>query len=167
MIPHKIYIVGSIDEDSFRVFCEELDTIENLNTPSKRVIYIDLNSIGGTAMDALAFYGRITRSKCLINITAYGLVASAAVLVFAAGGHRMMTKESWMMVHEDEDQLKHARTSQFEKQASHMRRLEDQWSELLEKHTDCSKEKWLELHKHETYLTAYECLALGIVDEII
>lgn len=165
---HKIYITGCIDDESFKQFSEELSAIEN--SPGKdsgKTVEIEINSFGGTAMDALAFYGRIIRSPCTINATAYGLVASAAVLVFAACKRRRMTVESWLMVHEDEDQLKNARTSQFEKHTKHMRLLENQWSEILEKLTGTDRGIWLNLHKEETYLTANDCVKLGIADEVI
>jgi len=163
----KIQIVGSIDEDSFRDFSQSLFEIETSPTKSRMAVEIEINSGGGTAMDALAFYGRIKRSPCVINITAYGLVASAAVLVFAACEQRRMTKECWMMVHEDQDSLKNASVSEFEKRTAHSRRLENQWSKLLEDLTGTSQEIWLNLHKETTYLSADECKALGIATEVI
>lgn len=167
---NKIYLVGTIDEDLYRQFSEELGVFEARaarNKYSDVVVEVEMNSGGGTAMDAIAFYGRIKRSHCSIKVTAYGFIASAAVLVFAACDHRRMTKESWMMVHEDSDQLKHASTTRFVRHAGNMRRLEDQWSELLSSCTTTTKDVWLDLHEKETYLTADECKTLGIVDEVI
>jgi len=164
---NKIYVVGAIDEDSFKQFSEELTAIERKSNPENRFVEIEMNSGGGSAMDALAFYSRIINSPCSINVTSYGLVASAAVLVFAACDHRRMTKDSWMMVHEDSDALKDKSTSDFGKHAAYMRRMEDQWNTLLEKETGTLKSVWLDLHKKTTYLIAEECVKLGIVDEVI
>ncbi len=168
---NKIYIVGTIDENSFKEFSEQLTEFETKAKASKhfadRPVEIEMNSFGGCAMDALAFYSRIRNSQLQINITAYGLIASAAVLVFAACDHRRMTKESWMMVHEDSDSVKAKNTSDFEKTASHMRSMENQWNDLLEKRTKAYSTEWASLHKKETYLTPEQCKELGIVDEII
>lgn len=163
----KLYVVGEINEDSYKEFSEALSEIEN--KPGKdeaKNVEIELNSFGGSALDALAYYGRITRSKTTINVTVYGQVASAAVLILACCNKRRMIAESWLMVHEDESRLKE-RTSGFEQHARQMRREENQWSELLAKHTRTDSVTWLKLHKETTYLTATECLALGIVDEVI
>jgi ATP-dependent protease ClpP protease subunit len=126
-----------------------------------------MNSSGGTAIDALAFYSRIRTSPLTINITVHGYVASAAVLVFAGCKKRRMAKVAWMMVHEDSDSLKHGTTSGFKKHSDQMQRFENQWSFLLAQHSLTSAEKWLSLHKETTYLNSGQCVDLGIVDEII
>ena len=164
---NKLYIVGSIDEESFKTFSEELSELEIRANPGQRIIEIEMNSEGGTAMDALAFYSRIVRSPCIINVTAYGLIASAAVLVFAACDTRRMAKECWMMVHEDTDDTKGLKTSEVEKQAKQARAFENQWNTLLEERSTTSSKKWAALHAVETYLTAEQCKELGIVDQII
>lgn len=162
----KIYLIGDIDESAFQSFSEQLAVFEK-NKSNRDPIEIDLNSGGGSAMDALAFCSRIRNSKLQINVTVYGLVGSAAVLVFAACNNRRMTKESWMMVHEDSVNLKTINTTQYEKQAKHMRRLESQWCRLLFDFTGTEIKVWERLHKEETYLNPNECVNLGIATEIV
>lgn len=161
---NKIYLIGEINDESFLEFSERLTELEK--NPNA-LIEIEMNSHGGHAMDALAFYGRIIRSKNTIYVTAFGQVSSAAVLVFAACDHRRMAREAWMMVHEDEDSVENVKTADFEKKSRNMRRLEDQWNYLLEHSTVTKKEVWAQLHKDETYLNPLECKKLGIVDEIV
>lgn len=160
----KMYLIGDVDEESFKEFSKELAEYEENGV---EVIDLEINSQGGNAIDALAYYSRITNSPLVFNAIVYGLVASAAVLVFAACDKRIMTMESWLMVHEDTDTAKNFHTSQVEKQAKHLRRLENQWCALLETRSKTSKEEWARLHKEDIYLTPNECLKLGIVDEII
>ena len=159
----KIYLVGSIDEEAFLNFCEKLDELEASPKPVEMI----LNSPGGSALDALAFYSRIKNSKCPINITVYGCCYSAAVLVLAAGHARRMTRESWVMVHEDSTTLKNRDTTNIEKEADQMRRNENQWNALLEKNSNITFQKWEYMHKSTTYLNARECLEIGLIEEIV
>ncbi len=159
----KIYIVGDINEESFQKFSEELTELENEDAST---INIELLSAGGIAVDALAFAARMRMSPRNLTITAYGEVASAAVLILAYGAVRRMTKEAWVMVHEDSGKC-NGDVSTVEKRAKHWRRMEDQWNLLLSQNTNADVETWAQLHKDETYLSAEECLNLGLIDEII
>jgi len=166
----KIIISGEISEDSFKEFCEQMDVLEEevKGLHKTKDIEIELNSAGGSALDAIAFLGRIRRSTCDVNVTVYGFCGSAAVLVLAACDLRRMTKESWVMVHEDMGSYKNIKTSDLEAQARTARLLEDQWSQLLEELTGTKKETWLYLHENgDTYLTPEECLKLGLIQEIV
>lgn len=161
----KVYMTGDIDEDSFKEFCEKLDELES---DSSDPVELELNSQGGNALDAIAFLSRIRLSPCEVNVTVFGLAGSAAVLVLAAGDYRRMTKESWVMVHEDSTTLKNVVTSELEKQSKIARALEDQWCSLLEDLTGTKKERWAELHKAgDLYIMPKDCVILGIADEVI
>lgn len=161
----KLYIIGEINEESYLKFSEELSDIEDNEEPG-HTIEVEMNSHGGCAIDAIAFYDRIKNSRCKVNFTVYGQVSSAAVLVFAAGNKRVMAPEAWMMVHEDEDKLS-TRTSGFERHASHMRMFETQWCRLLSLNSNITAEAWAELHQKTTYLTAKDCVMLKIATEIL
>jgi ATP-dependent Clp endopeptidase proteolytic subunit ClpP len=159
-----IKIISGIDEAAFKEFSDEMDLLEARSSTER--IEIELSSGGGSAYDALAFYSRIRMSPCPVRILAFGLVASAAVLVLGAGDVRVMFRESWVMVHEDSSKL-NGHVYELERQSAHMRRLENQWNELLAKHTLVDAETWAGLHRATTYLSAAECLELGLIDKII
>lgn len=158
-----IRLIGVISEDSFKLFSEQLAELE---ASGDHAVIVELCSGGGSSYDALAFAGRIRNSPCDIVIRAYGLVASAAVLVLAAGDVRYMASEAWCMVHEDSNKLR-GQVYELEREASHMRRMEEQWDVLLAELTNTSTAIWAQLHRKTTYLTATECLAFGLVDKII
>lgn len=161
----KVYLTGDIDEESFVEFCERLDTLE---ADSNDPIELELNSIGGNALDAIAFLSRMRLSPCDINVTVFGLAGSAAVLVLAAGDYRRMTKESWVMVHEDSTSLRDATTSELEKQTKIARAMEEQWCSLLQDLTGTKKETWSALHKSgDLYIMPKECVQLGLADEVV
>lgn len=164
-LERKINIIGEIDDTSYAEFVEQLDDLESIIDDD---ITIELNSCGGDAISALAFYDRIRLSKNNITIYVLGAAQSAAVVILAAGDKRIMSKNAWVMVHEDTIVLpEDARVSDVEKNAQVSRRLEDQWNKILEQETGTSAETWEQLHAEETYLDANECLKLGLVDKII
>ena len=160
----KINIIGDIDSDSYSAFVVELDALE---ADSHKDITIELSSEGGVALDALAFSSRMRVSPCKFIIRAYGLVGSAAVLVLASGDKRIMTRESWLYVHEDQNPKERESTSQKEKSAKQMRTFENQWNQLLEFYTKTSAELWADLHRKDIFIPAEECVKLGIIDEVI
>lgn len=159
-------IIGMIDTEGYKEFSMALAELEK---KPRQPVKVELNSEGGDVYDALAYYDRIRLSACEIHILVIGQASSAAVLVLAAGDERAMTANSWVMVHEDstEGTLQDKRVGQAEKDLKHLRRLEDQWNKLLEDKTDTKAEIWGNLHAAETFLTADECLGLGLIHEII
>lgn len=160
-----IYVTGEIEEDKFSAFDEAMRDSEKSKS---NIIDIVLHSTGGCAYTAIAYHDRIRNSPKDVRITVYGSCMSAAVLILAAGGIRRMSKNSWVMVHEDEPVYdENARVSDIEKAARHGRRLEDQWDALLEQTTGTTASHWRILHKAETYLLADECKELGLIEEIV
>lgn len=163
MLKRKIYVIGEISDASYKKFSIQLAARED---ESSREVEIELNSEGGDPIAALAFAGRIRASKCTIRITCYGQVASAAVLILAAGDYRRMQANCWLMMHEDSAGIE-GKVSDLEACTAHLRRLEDQWAKLLEQYTGTSRSVWTNLHATETYLSAGQCRDLRIVDEVI
>lgn len=158
-----IRITGEIDEDAFAEFSKRLTELEN---QSVKPIYVELCSGGGTPEAALAFYSRMRISKVDIEVHVYGHASSAASLILAAGTRRYMAKEAWVMVHEESQELS-GDTRTLENETKQMRRAENAWNVLMSNRTKGSATFWEELNKKTTYLSADECLELGLIDEII
>jgi ATP-dependent Clp protease protease subunit len=161
----RIIRVTDITMDAYSLFSQEMDEYEHDEDSDENII-VELSSHGGDAYAALAFASRIRLSGCEVRVVGMGLVASAAVLVLASGHVRVITAEAWVMVHEDSDKLKGSVTD-VEREATHMRALEVQWDQLLEKYTKTPAAEWDKLHRQTTYLTAQQCLKLGLVDEVL
>jgi len=162
--PRVIRVVGEINEEAYLSFSRKLAFFENQDKDYE--VIVELNSEGGTAHDALGFVGRMRNSPCFISVIAHGLVASAAVIILAYGDKRSMSREAWVMVHEDSGEVDGS-TSEKEKVVLHSKRMERQWAYLLALKTTTTYEKWLQLHKDTTFLEAKECLELGLIDEVI
>ncbi len=159
----SIHLNGEISSESYDAFAKRLSRLER---EGGGPVTFHLFSEGGSAHAALAYAGRMRSSPCQIRVHAYGLVASAAVLLLAAGDSRVMASEAWVMVHEDSGEISGS-VKDLEKASKHMRRLEVQWAQLLAGLTTASYDTWVKLHADETFLTAKECLALGLIDKVV
>jgi ATP-dependent Clp protease, protease subunit len=168
VLRRKIYITGGIDEMSYLAFSKRLTVLEKQAGRVNKHIDIELCSHGGETYYALAFAARMRLSKCPLHVYAYGLVASAAVLILASGtsGKRFMSKEAQVMVHEDQDKLKGS-VSTLKREISVLQCLEEHWNSLMEERTGTASSEWSELDQKTTYLSADECLNLGLVDKVI
>lgn len=162
-----IYISGEISDESYVEFAEAFTKL--YINPKVRKITISITSEGGNAYSALAYYDLITQAsttKPVITI-ATGLVASAASLIFMAGTERHMTKNAWLMVHEDTvSGVEDMKVSQIEKEAAHGRRLENQWCTLMQEATGIEFSTWKALHEKETFLDVTDCVNMGICRRI-
>lgn len=160
----KIYITGEITFEKYEEFSRDLSELES---SSNSGYILELASEGGSAYAALAFAARIRSSPCECEVRAYGMVASAAVLILAAGHHRMMSKIGWVMVHEEQGEVQGS-VSDIERESKYMRILENQWDKLMHEFTDKmeSVAYWEKVHKATTYLSAEHCLEVGLVNEL-
>lgn len=159
----KLYIVGEITDEKYEDFSRALAKCEAENV---KILQVELLSHGGDAHAALAFASRIRLTSITIQMRVIGNCASAAVLILASADERHMVESAWVMVHEDSGTLD-GNATELQREANHMRELEDQWNSLLEKYTGTSANTWSKLHKDTTYLTAKQCLKLKLIDEII
>lgn len=161
----KMYLIGDITYEAYDAFSKELSEVIKSKSNIVKII-LELSSTGGDAYVSLAFYSKIKSCRIPIEIVGNGFIASAAVLILAAGKKRYMTPESWVMVHEETEEL-NCEVHQAERMIAHQRRMEDQADRILAANSNISAEKWKEMHKETTYLTAEECRAIGLIEEII
>ncbi len=162
-LERKLYIIGEISYEAYETFTKALAALE---VQSAKNITVELSSEGGDAYLSLAFASRIRRSICEITVIGNGLIASAAVLILAAGDKRMMTRESWLMVHEEQGEMG-GPIHDLEPTLAHFRNMEHQCNGILQRVTKTSAVDWAKYHKATTYFSSEQCLELGIVDGVI
>lgn len=161
-----IQVVGEINQEMFILVDTALTILE---AQSKAQIVLRINSEGGSIYDALAIVGRIKKSKCLIVTEGFGAIMSAAGLILASGGKRRMSKYAWFMFHEAWAAEMGGTVQQLKHQAIQLEREWDTWAEVMAEFTTTNKSFWLDngnLGK-DLYLSAEQCLELGIIDEVI
>ncbi len=160
----KIYLIGDIDHSMHSKLTRRMARLEE----STEDISIVLSSDGGMSSVAFAMYDRIKMSPCNVNVVGTGLVASAAVLILAAGKHRSLTSNAWVMVHDDTTAIRKSdRIVHAVKAVKQGRRVERQWNRLMAQNSKTPDWYWDKLHQKETHLTPAQCLRLGLIEEII
>lgn len=156
---NNLYLFGEITEEKV------LELIKQIHTLTKPAL-LHINSEGGSLYDALSLYHAIKNSPKKITTTGSGLVASAAVIILAAGHKRLISPEGWVMVHEGQSDYGTATAKEVRRTHAQSIRLEKQYCDILATHSKTDAETWNRLCEKETYLTASEVMALGLVDQI-
>lgn len=136
-----------------------------------RKIHLLINSPGGDAYSGLALADQIEGAiKDSFQITCYasGLVASAAVPIFAACNKRIANPATLFMIHETSLYKWPGResASDIRSQGKLINLLRDQYIGKLAKNSKLSKEQWGALENKTTWFSAEQAKEWGLVDKI-
>lgn len=145
----------------FALFCEELKPNE--------AIEVLINSHGGEENCGRALAGMISTLRTegrRVHTIGMGDIKSAAVLIFAAGEIRAMSRFAVVMVHES-SYAGEGNSSYFKKTAKQMEADEQFWCNSLEMLTGTDSKTWMKLHEAETYLRPDDALKLNLATHII
>jgi ATP-dependent protease ClpP protease subunit len=138
---------------------------------SIRDVNLFINSPGGDAFSGLALADQIERAQRKgFRITAHasGIVASAAVPVFAVCKVRLAAPGTIFMVHEAELWKWPGRetASDISSQNELMSLLRDRYIGKLATNSKVDREKWEQLEHKTTWFSAEKALEWGLVDKI-
>ncbi len=139
--------------------------LENMAS-SDEPIHLHVQSGGGDLIPALYTADLIARSPTPIYTYVDGFAASAATLLSVSGQRRFMTAHSTMLIH----QLSSGHSGNFRELQQHIENDSLLMSQLIEIYVQrCTmNERTLKaLLDKDKYLSAQECLDLGLVDQII
>jgi len=141
------------------------------NNTKIRDINLFINSPGGDAFSGLALADQIERARRKgFKVTAHasGIIASAAVPVFAVCNVRLAAPGTIFMVHEAALWKWPGRetASDISSQNELMHLLRDRYIGKLVDNSKLNKSKWEELEKKTTWFSADKALNWGLVDSI-
>ncbi|MGD9300876.1 MAG: ATP-dependent Clp protease proteolytic subunit [Desulfobacterales bacterium] len=141
------------------------------NNTNIRDVNLFINSPGGDAFSGLALADQIERARRKgFKITAHasGIIASAAVPVFAVCDIRLAAPGTIFMVHEAALWKWPGRetASDIRSQNELMHLLRDRYIGKLVDNSKLDKTKWEELEKKTTWFSANKALNWGLVDSI-
>ncbi len=141
------------------------------NNTDIRDVNLFINSPGGDAFSGLALADQIERARRKgFKITAHasGIIASAAVPVFAVCDVRLAAPGTIFMVHEAALWKWPGRetASDIRSQNELMHLLRDRYIGKLVDNSKLNKNKWEELEKKTTWFSANKALNWGLVDSI-
>jgi ATP-dependent protease ClpP protease subunit len=141
------------------------------NNTKIRDVNLFINSPGGDAFSGLALADQIERARRKgFKVTAHasGIIASAAVPVFAVCDVRLAAPGTIFMVHEAALWKWPGRetASDIRSQNELMHLLRDRYIGKLVDNSKLNKNKWEELEKKTTWFSANKALNWGLVDSI-
>ncbi|MHA2344295.1 MAG: ATP-dependent Clp protease proteolytic subunit [Candidatus Hodarchaeales archaeon] len=140
-------------------------------TTNIRKLHVFINSPGGDAFSGLALADQIERARRDgFHVTAHasGIVASAAVPIFAVCDERYAAQGTVFMVHETSIWKWPGRetASDIRSQNRLMDLIRDRYLLKLAKYTKLNKDEWGELEKKTTWFSAEQAKTWGLVDKI-
>ena len=149
-------------EVSSITFKNELDAIGDVES-----INLYINSPGGSVIEAMAIIAMLDRHPADIISHIDGIAASCASVIPMISKHVIMPSNSLMMIH-------HAMTGawgnakKLRKAADDVERISKAMCQhYLDRAGDkMSEEKLYEMLEEDTWLTAEQCLELGLCDEV-
>lgn len=161
------YLFGEIDDDNI-ADCIRWILYENTEVREK-ILTLYINSTGGDLYNAFALIDAMRNSQHPVRTIAIGSAMSAAFLIFAAGhkGERYASKNTSFMCHQYSDSLsgKHhdLRATMRDGELCNQKMVD-----LLKDATGltATKIKSKLLPASDVYLTAEECIELGVADHL-
>lgn len=164
----ELYIYSTVESDSWWKESETSaahfrDMLAEHKDAKEIKVYI--NSLGGSVMEGIAIYNQLKRHAAKKTVIIDGFACSIASVIAMAGDTVIMPKNTVMMVHNawtiamgnSAELRKAADDLEVVNQASKQAYLEKAGDKLTE-------EKLTELLDAETYLTAEQCIELGLAD---
>ena len=162
----RIIVSGPIIDQMAAYFLDQLTFFEYSECGAPVNIYI--NSPGGAVDSALAMLDAMTTCSCPIRTIGMGSVASAAVLLLAAGdkGNRVISENCRVMIHQCSSGLG-GNTAELENELQEVQRLQDIYNNLLSKYTGQKVAKIKSDMAQNYYMGAQETINYGIADKIL
>jgi len=129
-------------------------------------IFLHVQSYGGEVFAGLSAMDEILRCRVPVTTVVDGCAASAATFLTIAGGHRQISRNAYMLIHQlsggawgNYMQLRDAQQNSDALMAK-IRGIYMQYTKLSAKRLD-------DILKHDLWFDAKTCLKYGLVDEII
>jgi ATP-dependent Clp protease protease subunit len=142
-------------------FKEELDALGDIS-----VLNVYINSPGGDVFAGQAIYSMLKRNKATITMHVDGLAASIASVIAMAGDTIHMPCNSMLMIHNPWS-IAQGNATDFRKMADDLDKIGLSIQETyLAKAVDMKQEDLVALLDAETWLTANECMDLGLCDVV-
>ncbi|MDZ4760527.1 MAG: ATP-dependent Clp protease proteolytic subunit [Alphaproteobacteria bacterium] len=160
-----IFVTGPIEDGLASLITAQLLFLESENPKKEIAMYI--NSPGGVVSSGLAIYDTMQYIRSPVSTACIGMAASMATLLLAAGekGMRFSTPNSRILVHQPSGGFRGV-ASDIERHAVDILAMKRRLNEIYVKHTGqpyATIEKTLD---RDSFMTADEALAFGIVDKV-
>lgn len=148
-------------DTSAAYFREQLD-----QHPDAKEITVYINSLGGSVMEGVAIYNQLKRHPAHKTVYIDGFACSVASVIAMAGDTVVMPRNTCMMIH-NAWTVAIGNAAQLRKAADDLDVLNtsSRQAYLLKAGDKLSEDKLIEMMDAETYLTAAQCVELGLADQ--
>ena len=161
-----IFITGGIDDYVASLITAQLLFLEAENPKKEIAMYI--NSPGGVVTAGLAIYDTMQLIRPPVQTFCIGQAASAASLLLMAGkkGERFALPNSRVLVHQPSASF-YGQAADIARHAEEVVKLKHRLNEIYAKHTGRTVAEIERALDRDTYMTAEEAKAFGIIDQIM
>ena len=160
-----IFVTGGIEDGMASLITAQLLFLESENPKKEIAMYI--NSPGGHVHSGLAIYDTMQYIRSKVATTCIGQAASMGALLLAAGekGMRFSTPNSRIMVHQPSGGFRGV-ASDIERHALDILSVKKRLNEIYVKHTGQPYETVEKTLDRDSFMTASDAQAWGIVDKV-
>ena len=161
-----IFLTGEITEVTADVVIAQMLFLESQDPDKDISLYI--NSPGGSVTDGMAIYDTMQFIKPDVSTICFGMAASMASILLMAGarGKRFALPHAEVMIHQPLGGTV-GQASDIEIHAKHILRTREEMYKVIMLHTGQPRAKIVSDTDRDTYLTAAEAKAYGIIDGIV
>jgi ATP-dependent Clp protease protease subunit len=161
-----IFITGPVEDYGASLITAQLLFLEAENPKKEISMYI--NSPGGYVTAGMGIYDTMQYIRPKITTLCVGQASSAASLLLCAGnpGERYCLPNSRVLVHQPSASY-YGQAADIARHAQEIVKLKRRLNEIYSKHTGQTVEAVEKMLDRDTYLTAEEAKAFGLVDKIL
>jgi ATP-dependent Clp protease protease subunit len=161
-----IFITGPVEDYGASLITAQLLFLEAENPKKEIAMYI--NSPGGYVTAGMAIYDTMQYIRPKVQTLCVGQAASAASLLLCSGnkGERYCLPNSRILVHQPSASY-YGQAADIARHAQEIVKLKRRLNEIYAKHTGQTVEAVEKMLDRDTYLTAEESKAFGLIDEVL
>ncbi len=167
LLKDRIIFLGTeVDDNVANLVCSQLIFLESEDP--KKDINLYINSPGGSVTAGMAIYDAMQFVKPDVATLCLGQAASMGAVLLTAGakGKRAALPNSRIMIHQPSGGFR-GQVTDIDIQAKEMARTKESLNRMLAGHTGQSVEKIVADTERDTFMSAEEAKAYGLIDNVI
>jgi ATP-dependent protease ClpP protease subunit len=138
---------------------------QDLKAIDAGTIHLRINTPGGDVFDGTAIHNALEESPAQIVVHIDGVAASAGSFIAMSGDEIRMADNAYLMIHNASGGVM-GDSEDMRKQAELLDKINGNIADMYKKQAGKSRKYWLDLMDAETWFTAEEAQAAGLVDTI-
>jgi ATP-dependent Clp protease protease subunit len=161
-----IFVTGPVEDYGATLITAQLLFLEAENPKKEIAMYI--NSPGGVVTAGLAIYDTMQYIRPKVQTLCVGQAASAASLLLCAGekGQRFCLPNARILVHQPSAAY-YGQAADIARHAQEIVKLKRRLNEIYASHTGQTVEAIEKALDRDTYMTAEEAKAFGLLDQVL